>query len=440
MRYTRPVVYVTLGFVCANAFLIFHSLHFNNDKLNRRLNFTNKIGDIFTLGAFCVTPSKNLNVHLSSKPYFKLMDSEEIPYRSTFLSGNQSGTGTPRIIKQETINYADFNITEPNFITKLGKELFYKGPSSKGIIIGSQQKERLTGEIYTVRKGTFTLPYDCGYRSNISFVTEPRDIPPNRWYRSIIPMMVPDGGTFQHFLDGTLPKIIQVLDYIKQPQVKLLMPPIRDHIIMEILEKLNISRDKILLYSGSAGADYLVFACIAPPLHPVLWQKARRLLGVTRKPTLLQNNAKIVLITRGGCFNCGRRLLNKDSLLSTLRDKYSSQSVHVFQGSLNLKETIELFGTATVIIGTHGGGLYNINFCSSNTTVIEIMPTYNNGSVVAASHRIFWLQSLLLEHQYWRIPAHPVNSKGDVNVDVTQIIDIIERSRNSTFQSFRLKV
>ena len=158
--------------------------------------------------------------------------------------------------------------------------LFYKHKQNKQKL-GVPRKDQLLGEIVAIRKGTFTAPHACGYRSKVSHVLKARDISPWRWFRSLVPIIVPDGGTFQHFLDGALPKIIQALEYIQRPQVRLLMPRIRDSIKYEILKKLNISRRNIVTYS--VGADYLVYTCVTPPIHPLLWQKARSLLGVPDK-------------------------------------------------------------------------------------------------------------------------------------------------------------
>ena len=363
------------------------------------------------------------------QPAFKLRQKMEkfIENFPINISSNNITSEVTTMIKRETLIYQPFNVTEPKFINSENKLLFYKYQPNRERI-GVPTKDQLLGEIVTIRKGTFTMPHDCGYRSNVSHVLKARDILPGRWFRSLVPMIVPDGGTFQHFLDGTLPKIIQALDYIQRPQVRLLMPKIRDSIIYEIMEKLNISRGKIVTYSESVGADYLVYTCVTPPIHPLLWQKARSLLCIPDKLASPRTHANIVIITRKGCFNCGRVLLNKGHLKKRLENKYTQSNVIEFQGPLNLTESISLFGSASVIIGVHGGGLYNINFCPSNTTVIEIIPTRPDGTVIAAAHQIFWTQSILLDHDYWRIPTTPDNEKGDVKVNITLVENIIDET------------
>ena len=430
MRYSRPIGLVAFLFVSTNIFLVYRSL------LPRPV-----IRDSIWLAAreYRLSLSKNISHEDISSP-----SKFQVRVNHTILTFNvtkaivnltassvltQNGTDSVRIVKKEIIHYPKFKLTEPNFITNIGKERFYKH-SENGPKVGVPTGEKLIGEIVTIRKGTFSMPFNCGYRSDVSHVIQKRGIPQNHWYRSVVPLIVPDGGTFQHFLDGTLPKIIQALDYIQQPQVRLLLPTIRDKIIFEILEKLNISRGKLVLGGEhqSVGADYLVFTCVTPPLHPLLWQRARTLLGVPEKLAVPQNRGNIVIITRKGSHNGGRHLLNKETLLSKLQDKYLSVKVSMYLGPYNLNDTIKLFGSTSVVIGVHGGGLYNINFCPPNTTVIEIMPTYSNGKMVAAAHQIFWMQSVLLEHQYWRIAADPASSNGDVNVNITQVENIIDKS------------
>ena len=426
MRYTRRIIYLTLVFVMINLLLMLFTTQPRSIIIGK-VELTSKK---WTSNQINITQNKAHRYIEYVRPERQVNTViERFTESSTVNSSSLNNTSfNIRMIKKETLTYPEFNVTEPRFINEDGKLLFYKYQPNKERI-GVPTKENLLGQIVTIRKGTFSMPHDCGYRSNVSHVLKYRDILPGRRFRSLVPMLVPDGGTFQHFLDGTLPKIIQALGYIQQPQVKLLMPSIRDTIIYEILEKLNISREKIVTYSGSVGADYLVYTCVTPPLHPLLWQKARSLLGVPDKLAIPKTSANVVVITRKGCFNCGRRLLNREELLSRLKKKYSQSNVLEFQGPLNLTDSISLFGSASIVIGVHGGGLYNINFCPSNTTVIEVMPTRPDGTVIAAAHQIFWTQSILLDHHYWRLPTEPVNENGDVNVNITLVEGIIDKTR-----------
>ena len=349
-------------------------------------------------------------------------------WKSKFTTGAQ-------IVKQIIFKYPNFNITEPEFVTERHKTMFHLKTSNNDVL-GVQSSEKLLGQIYIIRNGSLALPCDCGYKSNVADILQVREVSISRRYRSVVPLIVPDGGTFQHFLDGVLPKIIQSLEYISLSQVRLILTPIRDQIIFEMLAKLNISKSRISFYSGSFSADYFVFTCITPPLHPVLWQKARNLLGASESLQIPENEAKIVIITREGCRNCDRNLLNIEALVSELQAMYSRERVSVFRGPYDLNTTLELFSKTKVVIGTHGGGMYNINFCPKGTAVIEIMPTYSNGKTIAAADTIIWTQSVLLGHQYWRLPTAPVNYLGDVVVNITLVKKLLENSDFKTWGGF----
>ena len=332
-----------------------------------------------------------------------------------------------KIADQITFMYPTFNITLPHFISKRHRTMF-NAISSNLDVVGVPTKDKLTGRVYIIRNASFGQPFDCGYRNDIMDILQFLEVSGSRKFRLVMPLVVPNGGTFQHFLDGVLPKLIQAFDYIKNPQLNVVLAPIRDNIIFEMLEKLNISRDRISFYSGSFNADYLVFTCITPPLHPVLWEAARYLLGASVRLKVPKHESKIVIVTRDGCHNCDRNLLNTDALVSELQTKYTKERVVIFRGPYDLNKTLELFSKTKVVIGSHGGGLYNINFCPKGTVVIEIMPTYSNGKTIAAAGTIIWTQSVILGHQYWRLPSPPVNYLGDVVVNITMVMEILETS------------
>ena len=73
-------------------------------------------------------------------------------------------------------------------------------------VLRVQSSEKLLGQIYIIRNGSLSLPCDCRYKSNISDILQCREVSLSRRYSSVVPLTFPDGGTFQHFLDGVLPK------------------------------------------------------------------------------------------------------------------------------------------------------------------------------------------------------------------------------------------
>lgn len=361
-----------------------------------------------------IIPPERSQEHLELKDNFSMEHIE-------FHSKNRSD------IQRKLIKYNMFQLPEPLFISDEDRSLFYKNPNNVRMSKMQNETEKLRGEIYNVRNGTFTLPYDCGFRSNYTFVTQRRHVMKANWHFALAPMIIPEANTFQHFLDGALPKIIQGLEYLQKPEMRILILPPRDKIIYEIIDRLNISRKNLLIVSRPPiyGADNLFFTCNTPPLHPALWSKARRLIGAHETRT--SEEIKVVLMTRSGSYNKGRNLLNMQEVLSNLHSRYGDENVHVFKGPYSLQQSIDIFGKIKIIIGVHGGGLYNLMFCPKNTVVIEIMPTMPDGKMLAASDSIFWAQTHMLEQMYWRLIVTPKDSRGNVILDVEKLNNILDK-------------
>lgn len=329
-------------------------------------------------------------------------------------------------IQKISIEYEQFIIPEPNFISESDRLLFHKNKLNNEMKRIQNETEKLRGEIYNIRDGTFQMPYDCGYKSDYSYILKNRKVPKDKWYFTIVPMLIPDGHTFQHFIDGTLPKIVQILDFLRKPFVKMLYKMPRDKIIYEMLDRLRIPSKNIIYYtSGTIGADNLLFSCNTPPIHPALWNKARTLIGAHEIRRTSWEQSQVIVVTRAGSFNGGRNIINMKEMVEMLASIYGKNNFSIFSGPYTLDQSIESFGKAKILIGVHGGGLYNMLFCPKNTTIVEIMPTYESGKMVAAADRIFWMQSALLGHNYWRLLAKPYDSRGNVKVNITKLRNIL---------------
>ena len=185
-----------------------------------------------------------------------------------------------------------------------------------------------------------------------------------------------------------------------------------DDISESLLRALNISEDRIVWYIDDLvhRADYLIFYCVTSPLHHALWLRMRRLLGVADKLQVPENQAVVILLTRVRSRHGGRRLINKQEVITFLRRRYGGKLV-IFEGGLTLSQSVETFGKARVIVGVHGGAFYNLNFAPPTTTIIEFGPLLPGGSKLAQT--IFWVMADLLGQPYWRVPYLSVNSKYD---------------------------
>ena len=61
------------------------------------------------------------------------------------------------------------------------------------------------------------------------------------------------------------------------------------------------------------------------------------------------------------------------------------------------------------------------------------MPTKNNGDVVphTLAHTIIWKMAAMMNQAYWRVSVKPVTKFGDVEVDMTDLINILNEIENN---------
>ena len=306
-----------------------------------------------------------------------------------------------------------------HFTSSDQKELF--GRSHYEIQFLRQLSEKtpeseLFGELQIIRYGTFQMPYDCGYKSSIDSLLEPRQI--DIKFEKLMPLIIPDGWSFQHFTDGTLPKLIMALPWIHSENIPILLETPRDNIIYEMLAGLNIS-NIVWHPRGSRkryGAEKLYFACHTPPLHPQLWQKARSMLAGNAT-----KGNKIVILkrTRNNSHNAGRFIRNYESIVKNLRQKYESRIVEYDSSEHNLASTISIFASASWIIGAHGGAIFNQIFAPEGTNVVEYMPVKPDGSLyLRHAGMMSYVFSSLLNQVHWRITDISQDGNVDLMLDL----------------------
>ena len=111
-----------------------------------------------------------------------------------------------------------------------------------------------------------------------------------------------------------------------------------------------------------------------------------------------------ILVSRRNAKN-GRQDTNEDELHAALHN--SSVDVSIFTGG-TLASIQATFATASVVIGSHGGGLYNIIFAPLDTCVIENQSYevfIGSGGGTAGNEEMFYVISGGLGQPYWRIVA-----------------------------------
>ena len=229
------------------------------------------------------------------------------------------------------LDYASFHIPEPSFASEEDRALFRMNKVNTEDL-KPIPKERLKGAIAWVPNTTISRNIDCGWRTPLEKF-QVKAYNADKYHNHIIcPLLVPDGNAFQHFIDGILPKLIQAYEYIIPEDVKLLIYAPRDSIILEMLKALGFKKSQLIFYQGGIYfADVMINTCITPPLHPDLWQTARRMIGAPEELPVHPRQASVILLTRAKHHNPGRIMTNSNDVLHFLLHRYGNNAI-LFKG------------------------------------------------------------------------------------------------------------
>jgi hypothetical protein len=330
------------------------------------------------------------------------------------------------------IEYETYNKTRPRFISEEDETLFMQSTRNRQYL-EPPKAEELRGVIEVVPNGTFKMDYRCGHQSDYSYVKTDRPYQSNNHYEILAPLIIPMGFLFQHFFDGTLPKIAQAYEFLLKEGVKILLERPHHKNVLALLSEFGIGRDRIVWHargdtSTVYAARHLVLACVAPPVHPRLWTAIRgRLLPPPAAPATY-----VILLTRDHAKLGGRNMLNQKEVTAFLSRRYGPQ-FKVFHGDLGLTDSLALFSRARILIGTHGGAFYNLNYApaGSAAAVVEAVPVLRHGrDIESLPHAIFWAQATMLGQDYWRVMCTSESRQHDCRLDVAgrlrPILDVID--------------
>ena len=357
-----------------------------------------------------------------------------IPYIVFQPEGGVSGQTTRaplevllRPLNNHTILYDPFVIHEPHFADVKDKGAFGMN-SINTRILGSPTLGELLGKIQVIRNGTVHRSYDCGWNMDVSLFSSTPKGRIRRRFKLMLPLLVPQSNSFQHFLDGVVPKLVQASAFLSLPNITIMMYRPWDPIITEITERFGITEDMVKYYdNGYYAADYLINTCVTPPLHPGLWQEARKTLGASEQLPVPLRDAHVILLTRTKSRNVGRKIDNMKEVLKLLQTRYGDH-FKLFQGGYPLSDAVTVFGKARLIIGVHGGAFYNMFLSPSQTHIVEIIPTHENGTFVPVNvaYNIVWKMANMLNQPYWRLSERPLTARGDVTVDLRKLQRVLD--------------
>lgn len=311
--------------------------------------------------------------------------------------------------------------------------------NSTTMLVMAERKYQV-GSLDIIKNGFVSRTLDCGWPANHTKSLERQP----RWHgeivnATVIYLTVPEGLSFQHFIDGVVPKLVQLRNVLREENPILIMDKtFYDSMPRKLLERIGMNSTQIYeIYDFEWDEDImkarkLILACQVPPLHPRLWQEAQELFRVSwLQPNWKQSRRIVLYLSRnaGNGRNLGRRVLNEEEVLNRIKPivEENGRELVLFNSSefTDLDSLFDFLANVDIVMGPHGGAFYNILFMRRNISVIEFVqdhPSFH--SMRYAVHMIIYLQASLLGDNYYSVMGKAVNH--DMTIDIDDLSSIVQ--------------
>lgn len=279
------------------------------------------------------------------------------------------------------------------------------------------EKKNLIGYVDIIKDATILNGFSCGINCNSLSIPNNKDnnnIQPHVKGK-LVYLVTPEGYSFQHFLDSVMPKIVQIEDFIKDEEVKFYIGLQRSKfpIVEKLYNRIGINSSRLIGTDHvSVYSEVSIIPCYCPTMHPYLWQRIQYLFKL---PYLFEENGNnnknvnmIVYISRNSnSFNKGRKVINEKELLELIRKllsntKYNLVIYNSKEFEHDVDKMINYWNNVKVLIGSHGGGLYNMFFMRKGSTIIEFLPK-SNAFYKKLIHLIIYSHSVMLGNYYYNL-------------------------------------
>lgn len=301
------------------------------------------------------------------------------------------------------------------------------------------QKEYTTGQIDVIQDGKLPLNYGCSPMSNHKEATLPTSSRVYELPGTVVYLLVPKGFTLHQFIASILPKLVQMESILADPSLRFLVDiSPQTPIVSELYDRLGITADRridvrSIKHMGELfGAKQLVVSCKAPSLHPYLWQRAQYLLKLPHlvDPEKFKPRRILYLTRKRGTMNGGRKVVNEGPLEGHLKQFAQTHgyeyTTFIHSDYKTLEATMELWSTAAVVIGPHGGAFSNLLFAPKGCMVIEFLP---NGAIFTGTtfkdHLAPYMQAMVLGHQYYAVMSQ-FSKRDDITVNIREVLEILD--------------
>ena len=227
--------------------------------------------------------------------------------------------------------------------------------------------------------------------------------------------MCPESWSWQHFLDGALPKLYHALPVIRLYNATVLIQNPRDSIVLWILNRIPGLIFEIFEHGGYS-ADIIIDPCNTPFMNTRVWRGMQKLINPERAPSQILWDF-VLFVRRSKTRNGGRKILNEEEVVQTLN--YNGRGVVVDPSDCNTDVIVNLMQQTKLVVGVHGGAMFNIIFANPGTKVVEIFPfdAARNKIFLKHSGSMVYAFSALLNMPYTRMMANSKDSNVYVSAD-----------------------
>ena len=95
---------------------------------------------------------------------------------------------------------------------------------------------------------------------------------------------------------------------------------------------------------------------------------------------------------------------------------------------MSLEQTRHVFGCARVLIGAHGGAMYNLHFAPKTATIIEYIGVHSDGHITSKiGHTMIWTLAQNTGQTFYRVYEKPLSSQLDIEVNIHKLLQLLHR-------------
>lgn len=337
--------------------------------------------------------------------------------------------------RQYKICLPPFNWSMPRGLDAETERIFWKQPENMRHFLDTNSSYHC-GIIRVVANGIVSQPF-----SQLTNITHFKNTinPPkkstNTDYESLVILTGHWGHYFQHFFDNIGPQLslmhrllgnqIEYYPVLVDLDTKLFPR------VAQLWQKLPF-RKVIKSERGDwYSANNLIYIESCPIVHPEFFKDLREMLSL---PAFQHKYVIYCGRSIKSTYYQQRYIKNQDLLLELLEEKYGEDLIVYDHTKYDLNETILLFSKAKLIIGPHGGAMYNQFFSSTETYVVEIMPVKSNGlypdqntrrEKPTFSHMSVWSNTQLIGQTFYRY--YQVTKDTNFEVDLAKFSKFLDK-------------